>query len=157
MAASYLIASGVISGYASYKQAEATNASLEWKALASEQNAKLALYEGDLAKDAAFRAEANQRRQVSLMLGRQRAVMAASGLAVGVGTFGDILAETAIRGEVDAMAVRYEGEIAQYRKKLEARSLRQQARMLRSAKVDPFLAGVTGFATGGGGAGLAKL
>lgn len=132
-------------GYTAYRQAQLQNTQIRYRARVAEQNAAIVRQEGDLARQVALRLEAGSRRQTDQLLGVQRAKMAGSGFVVGEGSFGDILDATAILGEADALAIQYEGELAQFRKEREARGLEAEARALRRAQISPGLAALTGF------------
>jgi GH24 family phage-related lysozyme (muramidase) len=132
------------SAYSSYRQAQLTNAQLRAQAATAEANAETALLEGDLALKAAISLESESRLQTEQLIGTQRAAMAATGFAVGEGSFGDILEASAVFGEIDAAVIQYESRLIKYRKEKEAESLRARARALRASQQEPGLAGITG-------------
>lgn len=59
-------------------------------------------------------AENRARSEAEVLKGRQRAVLAANGVTVGVGSAADILADTARIGEVDALTIRSNAEREAY-------------------------------------------
>lgn len=136
---------GLFQGYASYRQTQIQNAQLRYRARVAKANASLARQEGDLAVRFAKRLEGQTRRQTDLLLGEERAAMAASGFVVGAGSFGDVLDTTAFLGEIDALTIEFEGEIEKFRKEQEARGFEGEARALRSGQADPGLAFISGF------------
>lgn len=129
------------SAYSSYRQAQITNAQKRAEARIAELNAETAELEGELALKMALSLESESRRQTEQLIGMQRAAMSVTGFAVGEGSFANIIESTAVIGELDAAAIMFEGEIAQFRKRKEARSLRFRAKALRKSQVAPGLAG----------------
>jgi len=138
------IAAVAYSAYSSYRQSQLTNAQKRAEARIAEANAETAELEGDLALKTALSLESESRRQTKQLIGAQRAAMSASGFAVGEGSFGDIIESAAVIGELDAAAIMFEGEIAQFRKRKEAQSLRAKAKALRKSQTSPGLAGLGG-------------
>ena len=69
-------------------------------------NAKVDEIKATQALEAGVAAEDAHRAKVRQMIGQQRAGMGASGVEVDSGTFGDILADSAAQGEMDAVAIR---------------------------------------------------
>lgn len=140
-----LVVSGTIvaySAFSGYRQAQIGNAQKRAQAKIAEINAETAELEGDLALKAAFGIEHESRQQTKQLIGTQRAAMSGTGFAVGEGSFGDILETSAVLGEMDAMVIRFEGDITKFRKQKEARTLRSQARALKASQQDPILAGL---------------
>lgn len=92
-----------IGGVAAYQQGQQQKAVLEYNAQAARQQAKA-------EREVARLREEQHRRQARQFAGAQRAAMGASGVDVGSGSFGDILADDAIQAELGALAIRYGGE-----------------------------------------------
>ena len=95
------------------QQAEFQRQQNEYQAQVAEYQAAVALNNKTIADRAAADAEARgdvaeaaQRRQAEILKGRQRAVLAGSGVALEDGTPLDILSDTSALGEVDALTVR---------------------------------------------------
>jgi hypothetical protein len=141
------VAAGVgiaaFSAYSSYRQTQLTNAQKRAEARTAEINAQTAEIEGDLALQNSIRLEADNRRQTKQLIGAQRAAMSATGFAVGEGSFANIIETSVVMGELDSAVILFEGELAQFRKRKEAQSLRAQARSLKASQQDPLLAGLT--------------
>ena len=138
------IAIAAFSAFSSFQQTTITNKQKRAQARVAEMNADLAELEGDLALKNAFLAEAESRRQTKQLIGQQRATMSATGFAVGEGSFADILEVSAVFGEMDVAAIIFEGETIKFRKRLEAKSLRAEAKAIRESRADPGLAGLSG-------------
>lgn len=101
-----LIGSTVIGGVGQLQQASATAAASEYNARVSDMNAKLS---DRAARDALERGkieEQAQRQKTAQILGQQTAGMAANGLDLGFGSPLDLLVDTAVMGEIDALTIR---------------------------------------------------
>jgi hypothetical protein len=92
-------ASFLMTGYSQYQQGQYQKDLGNYNAKVDEIKATQALEAGVAAEDA-------HRAKVRQMIGQQRAGMGASGVEVDSGTFGDILADSAAQGEMDAVAHR---------------------------------------------------
>lgn len=132
------------SAYSSYRGAQIGNAQKEAQADLAEANAETAELEGDLALKSAIRLQSESQRQTEQLIGTQIAAMSATGFAIGEGSFANIVEASAVLGAMDTNIILFEGEIAQFRKRKEAQSLRAQASNLRRSKTDPLSAGISG-------------
>lgn len=131
---------GLAKGYAAFQQARIQNLQLQYQQDIAERNAEMALFEEDYIKEMAAVNEKKQRDKVSQFLGAQRVQMGASGFTVGSATFQDMIDTTVVLGELDALAIRYDGELAAWRKREEAKRFRYEAEILETAKIQPELA-----------------
>ena len=114
-----MIGSTVIGGVGQLQAAGAAAASAKYNASVADMNAKLA---DRAAKDALERGgieEQKQRAKTAQILGQQQAGMAANGLDLTFGSPLDLLVDTAVMGELDALTIRTNA----YR---EERDIRQQ-------------------------------
>lgn len=93
------VASAAVSAQASMQQAD------DARSLAN-YNAKVREYQAQDTIDRAAVEEQKQREQVRQFMGKQRASMGASGVEVGQGSFGDVLAQSAEMGERDSLTIR---------------------------------------------------
>lgn len=75
--------------------------------------------------------ETQSRRDFSRFQGRQLANIAASGVQVGTGSALDIMTDSAIAAERDALNIRYQGALEGSRLKAEASMQRRQAKAAR--------------------------
>lgn len=89
----------------------------------ADYNAKQEEVSADVARRNAAAREDAQRREARKFLGRQRAAIAESGTGFG-GSATDIMIESAMDAELDALNIRYQGD-------LEARGLTEQAKLTR--------------------------
>lgn len=112
-----LVASVLVSAYGAYSQGQAASAAASAQAQQAENNARVAEQQAQDAGQRGAIAEQNQRRQTQQMLGQQRAGFGASGLDMASGSSLDVLGDTAMMGEWDALSVRnnYEREAWGYR------------------------------------------
>lgn len=88
------IASTAASAYGKYEEGKQRDKEAKDRARVEEQNAAM---DEERAKDANRRASADAEReddQRRALIGKQRAAMGASGVAVGEGTFADVLSDT---------------------------------------------------------------
>lgn len=99
-----LIASG-IGAFAQHKQGEDTNANAQTQAM-------LGRLEGQNAEQAALSQEATQRRSAREFLGRQSAAFAQAG--VGAGSSTDVMKDSSVDAELDALNIRYRGQLTKY-------------------------------------------
>lgn len=114
-------------------QGFADGSALSANADVADENARLALLDGELQAAQSYRDE----RQVS---GEAIAAMASSGAVVGTGTAADIIRQNAIEAEIEVGNLRY-------RARAESRDLRQQAldlrRSAKAARVNGVMAGLS--------------
>lgn len=80
------------------------------QAAAEENNAAIAEQNRKIAINQAAADESKVRRQVGKQQGQLRADIGSSGFDSGAG-FGDILADSAIEGELEALTVRHQGQL----------------------------------------------
>jgi hypothetical protein len=116
LAAPLLIASTAFSAIGSIAQGNAANA-------AAQSNADALTQQADAENRAAGAREEQQRRQARQFLGGQRASLAQAGIGL-TGSAYDINRQSAVNAELDALNIRYEGQLA-------AKGLRDQATMQR--------------------------
>lgn len=101
-----MVGSTLMGGAGAIQQGQATAASAKYNAQVSDMNAKLA---DRSAKDALERGkleEQKQRQKTSQVLGAQQAGMAANGVDLTFGSPLDLLVDTAVMGEMDALTIR---------------------------------------------------
>lgn len=98
---------GVVSAYQGARVNEANykaqQRSLEIEAITKEQNAAAARQQAGAREEA-------QRRRSKQMLASQRAGFAQLGMGLG-GSYGDIIAQSSAEAELDALNIRYEGDL----------------------------------------------
>lgn len=116
LAAPLMIASAAMQAVGSIAQGNAANA-------AAQANANALNQQAEAENRAAGMREEQQRRQNRQFLGTQRAALAQAGIGVD-GSAYDIARQSAINAELDALNIRYEGQ-------LRAKGLRDQATVTR--------------------------
>jgi hypothetical protein len=108
----YIYAAGVAaSAYGVYEQSRAQAQANRANANAADYNAKLATQNAAIARANAGSREDQLREQQRQFLARQRAAAAESGFDPGTGTLGLVQEQSADRAELDALMVRYGGEL----------------------------------------------
>jgi hypothetical protein len=90
-------------GQAAAAQGRAQQQAQQYNAIVKQQNAAL-------ARQQAGAREEQQRRQTRQVLGQQRAALAQAGIGMG-GSALDIEEQSAVRAELDALSIAYEGDL----------------------------------------------
>jgi len=101
----------VVGAYSAYQAGEATEAGLKAQAQGREYEATIAAQNAQVARQQANAREEAQRRHARQVLGDQRAALAESGVGLS-GSSADIYRQSAANAELDALNIRYEGELA---------------------------------------------
>lgn len=120
------VASAVTQASAAKSQGKFAQQQAESQARLSEMQSEDALKRGQ--KEAA-----NVKKKANLLQGSQRAAMAAQGIDVSSGSAGDILAETAESGSLDALTVKNNAFREAWGYRAQASQQRFEGRMKRSA------------------------
>lgn len=127
MSVATTVASAGIGAVGAVQQGNAAKAAADYNAKVAQNNAVIARQNADLARSEADAEEQTVRRRTAGQLGTAGAAIGASGLT-SEGTPLDVLEETAALGELDALTVRWGGD-------LKARSFEQQATGYESSAV----------------------
>jgi hypothetical protein len=104
-------AAAAASAYSVYSSSRAQAAADRANANAADYNAKVAAQNAQIARAQAGSREDQLREQQRQFLARQRAAAAESGFDPGSGTLGLVQEQSADRAELDALMVRYGGEL----------------------------------------------
>jgi hypothetical protein len=104
-----VIGSGV-SALGAIQQGQAQSQAAKYQAAVDRNNTILANRAAADAVERGKEAEATQRRKNTVLLARQRAAVASSGIELGTGSPLDILGDTAQFGELDAQTIRSNAE-----------------------------------------------
>lgn len=118
-----MIAGGVMGAMGQYQQGRQEEQNLKNQARLANRNALAAEQQARVARQQAGREEETLRKQARRQIGQQSAAIAQSGIGFG-GTAGLLQEDSALQAELDALNIRYGGE-------LEASSLLDQAKMSR--------------------------
>lgn len=129
------IGSAVFGGIGAAQQAGAQNAQAEYNAQVAENNAKNAQAEADYARAQGWRNANEKRKETAQLIGKQRAKMGASGAVADSGSFLDVSLSTVEQGEMDAMSLAQEGDMAAWTAELQRNNYLQNANMSRASKV----------------------
>ena len=132
-----------------FQRAQAENRSLDFQADLAELNASIALEEAEFTEKFAMRSELQFRVQSEQFISAQKVQAAASGFSIETGSIRELLTQSEVLAEADALAIRFKGEFEAFKSRRQAQTLGRQADIFRSSKTDPLLAGFTGAASGG--------
>lgn len=127
------IGSTVLGAVGAIQQGQARASSNRYKAQVAEMNATLA---DRRSKDAVRRGqeeEQRKRREMAHIMGEQEVGMASSGVDIGFGSPLNMLVDTSMAGELDALTIRSNAYRESYDHQIDAISERGGARNYRSA------------------------
>ena len=148
-----MIGSTVMGGIGQIQQGQAQAQAATYNAQVSDMNAKLADRAAKDALDRGAKEEQRQRQKTAQILGQQQAGMAANGVDLTFGSPLDLLVDTSIMGELDALTIRSNTYREERDIRQQAANYRGQAGMQRaqasSASTGGFL-GAMGTVLGGG-------
>lgn len=116
-----------------YQGAQVARAQQKYQAKIAKVNQKSAEMEASYARDIAHKKSGEAKMKARRFSAKQRAAQASAGFVVGEGTFGDILEDTAVIGELDALAIRHEGELAAWRAGERAKAASAQSALYAGA------------------------
>ena len=148
------VAGTAVSAYGQYSAAKAANEQADYQAKVAANNAATAEMEAKFAEQQGQRNAEAQRRRTAIAIGAQRARMGASGAVVDSGSFLDLTLDTAKQGELDAMALLEEGQMAAWRARVQGTNYKAQSNLYKSSKTNPFMAAGVTLLAGAGQAGM---
>lgn len=125
-------AGAALSAYSSYQQGKQQEQVYKAQSQVEQQNALIEQQNAAAASQAANAREEQHRRQARQILGEQRAAQAQSGVGLG-GSSADIAEQSAINAELDALGIRYEGELERRGHLVKSQSYQAQAGVDRFA------------------------
>lgn len=105
-----LIAAAVVQAVGSVQQGKMAAAQGRAQMDAANYNARMKEIEAGITREQANAREEQQRRQARQVLGKQRAAVAQAGIGMG-GSALDIMEQSAALAELDALTIRYEGDL----------------------------------------------
>jgi hypothetical protein len=94
----------------SYQAGQAQAASAEYQAKIARDNANIAMNNAAMERQAGLEEARRQRIATLQMIGKQKTSLAANGVDVAYGTSLDIIEDTSMMGELDAMMIEYDAE-----------------------------------------------
>lgn len=104
-------ATAVIGAVSAVQAGKAQEAGLKATAKSQEYNAEIERQNATVARQQANAREEAQRRQARQILGEQRAALSQAGIGLS-GSAADVYRQSATNAELDALNIRYEGELA---------------------------------------------
>lgn len=122
-----------MSVYGQIQQGEQAKEMADYQAAIGEQNAQISERAARDAEERGRVAEQQQRLKTSQMIGTQRSALASSGVQVDAGSALDVVADSAMIGEMDALTTRQNAEREAYQLQLQAYNARTQAGMTTMA------------------------
>ena len=111
----------------SIQQSRMQQQQAEYQADVARQNQKLAEQQASAERKAGYENMIAKRQETARLIGRQRAAAGASGVAVDVGSNLDLQADTASRGEIDAINLYNQGLDRGYNSEIQAWNYGSQA------------------------------
>lgn len=117
VATASLVLAGVataMGAYGTYQQGQQQKAQAEYQAAVANNNAIIAERQAQDSLDRGRVEEQQHRLKVAQMKGTQRSALAASGVQVDSGSALDVVADTAMMGEFDALTIRNNAEREAY-------------------------------------------
>jgi hypothetical protein len=136
-----------LSAAGSVLQGMAGQSAAKAQAQAEEQNARLAELQGRDAVQRGGREEAKFRREQSMLEGRQRSLLAASGVDIDSGSAADLQDASRMEAEEDAAVIRLNAQREKWGFDMQALNHRNAASAARAAGSNAMTAGVIGGAT----------
>lgn len=146
LAAPLAIGGGLLSAFGQYQQGREQESNLKTQARIAQRNAVLLRGQAATARQQAGRDEEAQRREARRFLGTQRAAIGQSGIGFG-GTAGQLLEDSAVQAELDALNIRYGGELQATDILNQAAMSDTESQILRANAKSAKRAGITGAAT----------
>lgn len=114
--------------YGSIQSAKQQKEQARYQSAVAQQNAELAEENASAQRRQGYEAMVEQRRKAAKLIGTQRAVAGASGVAVDVGSNLDIQTDTASQGEMDALKLYQQGLDKAYSYDIQATNYSSQSK-----------------------------
>jgi len=124
--------------YPAYAAQESQNAQLEYNSKVLERNAEIARQKAVSTKVAARTEAYESAKRTAAFIGRQRALMGASGAVVGEGNFMDIQLDAAAHGAYQQMAIIYNADLEAWNYEAQAVGMETSAQFLENQQMDPW-------------------
>lgn len=140
------VGGSLASAYGQYQQGREQEANLKTQARIASRNAQLQRTQAATARQQAGAQEEAQRRDARRFLGTQRAAIGQAGIGTG-GTVADLLEDSAVQSELDALNIRYGGELQASELFNQAGMSDAEAQILRANAKAAKRAGTIGAAT----------
>jgi hypothetical protein len=138
------VASGVMAAGGAIKQGQAAKAQAAYQSAVERNNATIAGWQAEDATKRGAIAEQRQRLATSRLAGAQRAAYGSSGVALTSGSPLDVLTDTAMLGELDALTIRSNAEREAYGFRAQQGNLMAQSGLTQMAGRDAVQASYIG-------------
>lgn len=138
------VASGVMAAGGAIKQGQAAKKQAAYQSQVERNNAQIAGWQAEDATKRGAIAEQRQRLATSRLAGAQRAGMASSGVELTSGSPLDVLGDTSMLGELDALTIRSNAEREAYGFRAQGQNLQAQSALTQMAGRDAVQASYIG-------------
>lgn len=123
------LASAAVGTFGAIQQGNAAKNAAEYQAAVDRNNQQVAAWQAADALERGQEAERQQRLRAQSALGSQKAAMAANGLDLTSGSPLDILGDTAMYGELDALTIRSNAEREAYGYRVQSQNFSTNAQL----------------------------
>ena len=127
------IGSTIMGAAGQIQQGQATAAANKYQAKVATMNAAISDRRAKDALERGAKEEQQKRRETQQLLGKQQAAMAANGVDISFGSPLDVLVDSSVLGELDALTIRSNTYREEYDYKVQAANQRANADMSRGA------------------------
>lgn len=134
------IGSTIMGAAGQIQQAQSTAAANRYQAKVADMNAQISEKRAKDALERGAKEEQQKRRENQQLLGKQQAAMAANGVDLTFGSPLDVIVDSSVLGELDALTIRTNAYREEYDYRVQAANQRAQGTMSRGA-ADSALAG----------------
>ncbi len=138
------VAATAVSAYGAIQQGQAAQNQADYQAAVDRNNQQVAEWQAADALDRGAEAERQHRTRVQQVLGSQRAAMASNGLDLSSGSPLDILSDTAMFGELDALTIRSNAEREAYGHRVRSQDFAASAQLAQMRGSSAATAGMVG-------------
>lgn len=143
------IAGTALGAVGSYQQGKAQAAAYSYQAKVAEENRKLALQNAAMERQTGLEEARRQRIATLQAIGKQEVALAANGVDVGYGTSLDLIEDTAMLGELDALTIEYNSEKRARNYDIEAMNFANEANLAQFSARNARTAGTMNAIAGG--------
>jgi len=127
------VVSSVVGAFGQIQQGQAANAAAQYQARIAQMNAEMADRRAQDAIERGREEEQKHRRDVSQLIGKQTVAQAANGLDLSFGSPLDLIVDTAVMGELDALTIRKNSYREEQDYRQQAANYRAEGEMQRMA------------------------
>lgn len=142
------VAGTALGAVGSYQQGKAQAAAYNYNAKVAEENRKIAMNNAAMERQLGLEEARRQRISTLQAIGKQEVALAANGVDVGYGTSLDLIEDTAMLGELDALTIEYNSEKKARNYEIEAMNFANEANLAqfsaRNARTAGNIAAISG-------------